>query len=98
MKKIDEQANTWLFKVVIFFIVAGFLLNLIPLAKAQSAHQRREHLLNDFHARGRKSNGSLCCNAHSRRVYGCAVRSTGHANGWSTEKVQNQNQIRMFII
>jgi hypothetical protein len=50
-KKMDEQANTWLFKVVIFFIVAGFLLSLIPLAKAQSVHQRSGHLLNDFHAR-----------------------------------------------
>jgi hypothetical protein len=52
MKKTDEQANSWLFKVVIFFIVAGFVLSLIPLAKAQIVHQRSEHLLNDFHAQG----------------------------------------------
>jgi heme/copper-type cytochrome/quinol oxidase subunit 2 len=47
-EKTDEAANTWLFMVVIFFIVAGFLLSLIPLAKAQNVHQRGEHLLNDF--------------------------------------------------
>lgn len=52
MKKADDQANTWLFKVVILFIVAGFLLSLIPLAKTQSVHQRSEHLLNDFDAQG----------------------------------------------
>ena len=52
MKKADDQANTWLFKVVIFFIVAGFLLSLIPLAKTPSVHQRSEHLLNDSHEQG----------------------------------------------
>lgn len=52
MRKADDQANTWLFKVVILFIVAGFLLSLIPLAKTQSVHQRSEHLLNDFDAQG----------------------------------------------
>ena len=35
MKNNEQQANIWLLKVVIFFIVAGFLLSLIPLAKAQ---------------------------------------------------------------
>jgi hypothetical protein len=35
MKPTNEEANTWLFKLVIIFIVAGFLLSLIPLAKAQ---------------------------------------------------------------
>jgi hypothetical protein len=52
MKNTDEQANAWLFKVVIFFIAAGFLLSLIPLAKAQNVQQRGEQLLNDFHAQG----------------------------------------------
>jgi hypothetical protein len=28
------------------------MLSLIPLAKAQSVHQRSEQLFNDFHARG----------------------------------------------
>jgi hypothetical protein len=37
MKTTHEEANAWLFKVVIIFIVAGFLLSLIPLAKAQEA-------------------------------------------------------------
>jgi hypothetical protein len=32
MKTTDEQANAWLFRVVILFIAAAFLLSLIPLA------------------------------------------------------------------
>jgi hypothetical protein len=39
MKTSEEEANTWLFKVVIIFIVAGFLLSLIPLAKAQETQK-----------------------------------------------------------
>jgi hypothetical protein len=42
MKTKDEEANTWLFKVVIVFIVAGFLLSLIPLAKAQETQSGKE--------------------------------------------------------
>ena len=37
MKSTNEEANAWLFKVVIIFIVAGFLLSLIPLAKAETS-------------------------------------------------------------
>jgi len=48
MKNNDKQANLWLFKVVIFFIVAGFLLSLIPLAKAQEMVKGNEHLCADF--------------------------------------------------
>ena len=43
MKNNEQQANIWLFKVVIFFIVAGFLLSLIPLAKAQEMLKGNEH-------------------------------------------------------
>jgi len=42
MKTTNEEANTWLFKVVIIFIVAGFLLSLIPLAKAQETQNGKE--------------------------------------------------------
>src|SRR5215467_3096369 len=48
MKNNEQQANIWLFKVVIFFIVAGFLLSLIPLAKAQEMVKGNEHLCADF--------------------------------------------------
>jgi len=51
MKHNDEQANIWLFKVVIFFIVAGFLLSLIPLAKAQQMRKGHEHVHDDFCAK-----------------------------------------------
>ena len=44
MKTKDEEANTWLFKVVIVFIVAGFLLSLIPLAKAQETQNAEEYV------------------------------------------------------
>ena len=43
MKTTNEEANAWLFKVVIIFIVAGFLLSLIPLAKAQEAQNGKEY-------------------------------------------------------
>ena len=52
MKTTDEEANTWLFKVVIMFIVAGFLLSLIPLAKAQETQKGNEYFLNAFHGGG----------------------------------------------
>ena len=52
MKITDEEANTWLFKVVIIFIVAGFLLSLIPLAKAQETQGGQEHILGAFHGGG----------------------------------------------
>jgi hypothetical protein len=52
MKITDEEANTWLFKVVIIFIVAGFLLSLIPLAKAQETQGGQEHILDAFHGGG----------------------------------------------
>src|SRR5262249_28850047 len=42
MKKTGEEANSWLFKVVIIFIVAGFLLSLIPLAKAQETQKGKD--------------------------------------------------------
>jgi hypothetical protein len=51
MKKTDEQVNTWLFKVVIFLIVSGFLLSLNRWQRRR-VHERSEHLLNDFHAQG----------------------------------------------
>jgi hypothetical protein len=50
MKNADEQANAWLFKVVIFFIVTGFLLSLIPLAKAQGTDEGREPFRTALHA------------------------------------------------
>jgi len=53
MKTKDEEANTWLFKVVIIFIVAGFLLSLIPLAKAQETQKREGGLADAGHGRGR---------------------------------------------
>jgi uncharacterized membrane protein YiaA len=49
MKTADEEANTWIFKVVIIFIVAGFLLSLIPLAKAQETQKGKEYFLNALH-------------------------------------------------
>jgi hypothetical protein len=49
MKTTDEETNAWLFKVVIIFIVAGFLLSLIPLAKAQETQKRPQHLRDAFH-------------------------------------------------
>jgi len=49
MKTTDEEANTWLFKVVILFIVAGFLLSLIPLAKAQETQKGKEYFLDAGH-------------------------------------------------
>jgi len=52
MKVTDEEANTWLFKIVIIFIVAGFLLSLIPLAKAQETHNGKEYFLDAFHGGG----------------------------------------------
>jgi hypothetical protein len=52
MKTTAEEANTWLFKVVIIFIVAGFLLSLIPLAKAQGTQKGNEYFLNTFHGGG----------------------------------------------
>ncbi|HJZ32113.1 MAG TPA: hypothetical protein VKF35_13450 [Hyphomicrobiaceae bacterium] len=42
MKTTGEEANSWLFKVVIIFIVAGFLLSLIPLAKAQETQKGKD--------------------------------------------------------
>ena len=48
MKNNDKQANLWLFKVVIFFIVAGFLLSLIPLAKAQEMVKGNDYFCEDF--------------------------------------------------
>jgi hypothetical protein len=54
MKTTDEEANAWLFKVVIIFIVAGFLLSLIPLAKAQET-KGKEYFLDAFHGCGLKS-------------------------------------------
>jgi hypothetical protein len=52
MKATDEQANAWLFEVVIIFIVAGFLLSLVPLAKAQDTQKGKEYFLNAFHGGG----------------------------------------------
>ena len=45
MKSTNEEANAWLFRVVIIFIVAGFLLSLIPLAKAQDVQNGSWRLL-----------------------------------------------------
>jgi hypothetical protein len=53
MKTRDEEANTWLFKVVIIFIVAGFLLSLIPLAKAQETQNGKDDLPTLVGGRGR---------------------------------------------
>jgi hypothetical protein len=52
MKTKDGEANTWLFKVVIIFIVAGFLLSLIPLAKAQETQKRGGVRADTGHDRG----------------------------------------------
>ena len=52
MKSTNEEANAWLFKVVIIFIVAGFLLSLIPLAKAQETPNGKECFPTLFMAAG----------------------------------------------
>ena len=54
MKTTNEEANTWLFKVVIVFIVAGFLLSLIPLAKAQETQNGKEYFPTLFLTTGSK--------------------------------------------